>query len=388
VNGFVDALAAFDDGGGLALYAAGDFTVAGGVPAGHIAKWDGSSWTPLGSAMSDPSDDVHALVVYDDGGGPALYAGGSFTSAGGVPASNISRWDGLGWTSVGSGLDGFVFALAVHDEGGTPVLYAGGRFTSAGGVPASNIAKWDGSSWSALGSGMNNDVYALAVYGDGESSALYAGGKFIIAGGVAAARVARWNGSSWAPLGSGMGGQGSTVEALVVHDDGGGRALFAGGCFPTAGGVAVNHIAKWNGSSWAALGSGMNGTVYALAAHEDGVGPALYVGGYYTLAGNAGDSYLAKWGCPDTTAPVLSYPSSMSVFDRPTNGIGEVVAFTVTATDDLDPSPLVVCSPPSGSLFLPGTTLVTCTATDASGNESTGQFPVVVHEKVRQASFR
>ena len=34
-------------------------------------------------------------------------------------------------------------------------LYAGGYFTTAGGVPANYIAKWDGSAWSALGSGMN-----------------------------------------------------------------------------------------------------------------------------------------------------------------------------------------------------------------------------------------
>ena len=39
-------------------------------------------------------------------------------------------------------------------------LYAGGGFTTAGGVPANYIAKWDGSAWSALGSGMDGDDYA------------------------------------------------------------------------------------------------------------------------------------------------------------------------------------------------------------------------------------
>ena len=43
-----------------------------------------------------------------------------------------------------------VNALAVSGTN----LYAGGYFTTAGGVPANNIAKWDGSAWSALGSGM------------------------------------------------------------------------------------------------------------------------------------------------------------------------------------------------------------------------------------------
>jgi hypothetical protein len=44
-------------------------------------------------------------------------------------------------------------------------LYAGGGFSSAGSVAATNIAQWNGSSWSPLGSGVNDYVYALAVSG-------------------------------------------------------------------------------------------------------------------------------------------------------------------------------------------------------------------------------
>ena len=51
------------------------------------------------------------------------------------------------------------------------------------------------------------------------------------------------------------------VSALAVS----GSDLYAGGDFTTAGGSAANNIAQWNGSSWSALGSGMNGSVYALA---------------------------------------------------------------------------------------------------------------------------
>jgi hypothetical protein len=63
---------------------------------------------------------------------------------------------------------------------------------------------------------------------------------------------------------------------------------------------------------------------------------------------------------------------------------GEIVFFSVSASDDEDPAPVVVCVPPSGSPFPRGTTLVTCTATDASGNESTCEFPVVVKAKAEQ----
>ena len=229
-NNYVNALAVFDDGSGPALYAGGAFTFAGAVAANRIVKWDGASWAPLGSGVSD---DVHALAVYDDGSGPALYAGGAFTSAGGAPGNRIAKWDGTSWTALGSGMNGAVRALTVHDDGSGPALYAGGDFTSAGGAPANRIAKWDGATWSALGSGTNDGVYCLAAHDDGGGTALYAGGDFTSAGGAPANRIAKWDGVSWTPLGSGV--EFGSVLALAEHDDGGGAALYAAGNFMLAG---------------------------------------------------------------------------------------------------------------------------------------------------------
>jgi hypothetical protein len=189
---------------------------------------------------------VNALAVFDDGSGPALYVGGSFSSAGGVPATGIARWNGSAWSALGSGVGGSVFALAVHDDGGGLALYAGGFFFTDGGGPANFIARWDGASWSPLGPGTDHLVSTLAVFDDGGGSALYAGGFFVTAGGKPAKKIARWDGSSWSPLGNGMsGGFNALVDELTVYDDGGGPALFAGGNFTSAIDSADSYIAKW-----------------------------------------------------------------------------------------------------------------------------------------------
>src|SRR5262249_10308815 len=142
------AMTVFDDGGGPRLYAGGDFTSAGGVQVNGIARWDRATWTSLGSGLSSPPNygpRARSLIVYDDGGGPALYVSGEFTGAGGAPALGFARWDGASWSAPDDGTS--AQALAVYDDGGGPALYAGGYFTSVGDVTALCIAKWDGTTW-------------------------------------------------------------------------------------------------------------------------------------------------------------------------------------------------------------------------------------------------
>jgi DNA-binding beta-propeller fold protein YncE len=61
-----------------------------------------------------------------------------------------------------------------------------------------------------------------------------------------------------------------------------------------------------------------------------------------------------------------------------TGPAGVVVSYTVTVSDDFDPSPSLECLPPSGSTFPIGTTEVTCTARDNVGNTTTETFSVRV----------
>ncbi len=313
VDDLVFALTVFDDGRGPALYAGGRFTSAGGVAANRIAKWNGITWSSLRSGVGGSLyPEVLALTVYDDGRGPALIAGGDFITADGVEVNHIAQWNGSRWTPLGTGVAGFSYleirALAVFDDGSGPALYAGGLFTIAGGVTANRIARWQDGAWSALGSGMSSihdEVIALTVYNDGHGPSLYAGGVFASAGGVAANSIAKWDGSGWSPLGSGLGGvPNPTVRALAVYDNGRGPALQVGGYFRTAGGVAANSIAEWDGEGWAALGNGMNSWVYALSVFDSDSGPALFAGGTFTNAGGAPADRIAKWtGCAPPARP-------------------------------------------------------------------------------------
>lgn len=79
----------------------------------------------------------------------------------------------------------------------------------------------------------------------------------------------------------------------------------------------------------------------------------------------------------DGTPPTLNLPGNVVVY----GSASRVVNYSVTASDNLDPAPRVSCKPPSGSTFRLGVTPVTCTATDASGNKSTGTFSVHVKQE-------
>src|SRR5690242_21947190 len=85
-------------------------------------------------ALSGLDGAVRAYATYDDGHGPALFVGGSFSFAGEQLVRGIARWDGTRWSSLESGIIGSVQALAVYDDGGGPQLYVGGLFSFAGGV--------------------------------------------------------------------------------------------------------------------------------------------------------------------------------------------------------------------------------------------------------------
>src|SRR5207244_1225665 len=119
---------------------------------------------------------------------------------------------------------------------------------------------------------MNGPVYAIAVSG----SNVYIGGGFTTINGSTMTHIAKYNGSTWSALGFGAV---DTVRAIATF----GSYLYAGGDFNTAGGVSAHHIARYDTGSgqWSALTgedgtNGVDGPIYAIAVASTG---RIYVGG-------------------------------------------------------------------------------------------------------------
>ena len=258
-----------------------------------IARWNmvTNTWSNVGGpgfSKTSGSPDVYALAV--DGSGN-VYAGGDFSFVNGIPVLNVAKWNGSTWTAVGSlgTTDDKVETLLWHGS----TLIAGGNFADL-----HHIAAWNGASWSSLGGGTNHEVLALAA----DSSFLYVGGSFTTvtnpnATSVGVHYIAMWNwsGNYWLDMGGGF--DGPDVDALAVGPD---NMVYAGGRFHSSGSVNTSNIARWNGS-WEAvhastsLVEGVYGNVYALAFS----GQDLWLAGGFQSGGSYSADYVIKFNLAD-----------------------------------------------------------------------------------------
>jgi hypothetical protein len=260
------------------LFAGGVFDAAGSTRANCLAAWDGSRWA---SFPGQSFGAVRQLAFHKKN----LIVAGELYLPSDPNQYFILQQRGGSWEPLGSGVDGFVFSMAPFQGD----LVVGGAFTRADVTFANGIACWTGTEWRTLGSGVrlgsgNGRVQALAVFRD----KLIVGGAFTTAGGVACNNIASWDGSTWSPLGIGTNAE---VLALVVHDD----ALIVGGTFGSAGLTDANAVAQWDGTSWTALGSGVGGLpyplVYSLCSWRD----QIIAGGIFKSADGADANSIASW---------------------------------------------------------------------------------------------
>jgi uncharacterized repeat protein (TIGR01451 family) len=142
--------------------------------------------------------------------------------------------------------------------------------------------------WGALSDGLNGDVEAMAVFnGD-----LYVGGFFTDAGGVADAdRIARWDGTQWHAVGSGL-SSGWVRDMFVVGSD-----LYVVGTFYDLGGIIeADHLARWDGTQWHAVVT-PGGLMAPNGARTVAViGSDVYVGGNFIDHASVPDAdWITRW---------------------------------------------------------------------------------------------
>ena len=90
------------------------------------------------------------------------------------------------------------------------------------------------------------------------------------------------------------------------------------------------------------------------------------------------DAQVCQSFLNDATPPVLQLPPNQT--REATGPGGEVVTFSVSASDNVDDDVWVRCSPESWSTFVLGTTTVSCTAKDHMNNTASGSFTVTVRD--------
>lgn len=272
-----------------------------------VAVWDGVSWSPLDAGVNN---DVLVCTVWNN----QLVIGGDFTKANGVPCSRILKWNPTTttWESVGP-ISPTTFSNDIRCmtefEG---ELYVGGDFNNVAGCSACDgLVKYDPSTNSWVGGDVGVDIVGgvdfsvRCLYVNPADELLYMGGEFpdVWDGDAAApdpnmAYIAKYDGSNWTPLGTGL-----NEYVRAIHEYNG--DLIAGGYFTNAGGVPANKIAKWNGTSWSAMGLGFDASgvdEYVKAATVwNGI---FFAGGAYTQAEGNPMDHIAQWYEAPTAAPI------------------------------------------------------------------------------------
>jgi hypothetical protein len=305
-NGFVDAIA-YDSVSGH-VFAGGTFTDAGdNSNADYLAVWNGAAWTPFcdQTGPSGPSitGSVSALQII----GRKLYVAGSFTNGAGIEAADYLVACSLDTGDASAAVDSVAHAFnggidaLIADSNGT--LYAGGGFTNLAGIPAADhIASTSGGgAWDAMGSGpgaggsaVDDYVRSLTAIG---TDVYVATDALDVAGIARADHVARWNGSAWSALGSNTAGANgwfpSSAGVYGLTDDG--INVYATGSFQDANGDPLaDQIAYFDGSAWHHVGSNgaddgpWSNSGAALASFDQ----QLIAGGNFTSAG--GDDLASR----------------------------------------------------------------------------------------------
>lgn len=270
------------------FYFGGDFT----SPQSRVSKYDPetNTFTFMGTGAADGS--VQTLWVDQTNGD--VYAGGSFSLMGGVARTKgIARWDYAtqAWKPLASGiLNNRVYSIV---QGNDRTVYIGGDFTLMSGIAnTSRIARYNPTTgiMSALGTGMNDPVKEMVITADGYLASI---GSFTTSNGVNTYGLAKWTGSTFEAIGGGINPSSPDGEMLAVAKDGALYAGTAGADINPTGALSYGKLAKYTGSQWISLGTGISSAVYT--GEVDKNGNLLVAGEFFVAGGLTLPSTITIW---------------------------------------------------------------------------------------------
>lgn len=158
LNGTVYGLESGSDG----LYVAGLFTKTynDDVTLRYTARWDGSTWNSLGNGLKGSNSNMNisgAIAVLSASEG--VYFGGGFAGDydNTTSASAFLKWDGSSWSDLGTCFGGGTsgYAQIWRIKSGSYGIIVSGDFdyqkdSDSSGTRLGAIGKWDGASWQSL----------------------------------------------------------------------------------------------------------------------------------------------------------------------------------------------------------------------------------------------
>lgn len=287
------------------LVVAGSFSQLGGAPITAFARWNGDSFAPLASTevggIWNPVGG--SVVAFRDG----LAVSGYFNRAGSVVTRCVALLDSDGWHSTGGTLTGSVgYSTGIAVSAATEFqgeLVLGGTFSAVG--DCDNIARRTADGWAGFGAGTPIGGITTFIEFNGE---LIAAGNFTHSPGILHGQaILRWNGSEWLPLGSGfesVGGSEVVQSMCVFQGD-----LVIGGRFPYYGSIRFPNVARWDGATWSAMGSGLRESVTQLQEYHG----VLYAIGDFPTPPRG----IARWNGAEWTSvgtPPFGRAYCMTVF--------------------------------------------------------------------------
>lgn len=223
-NGAVTELLRLQNGD---LIVAGEFSDAGGTILTRVARWNGTTYSAMGSGV----DGAATSAVEFNGD---IYLGGTFNSG----AADLARWTGSAWVYSAAFASKYAYVSELHVSSG--VLHAAGSMTGFTGT-SYGVKRLVNGNWESVGQELNGEIKAVETVG----GVLVCGGAFTgnyFAQDTTLMHVAALIGNTWVDFAGGLNG---TVRDLLVHQ---GYLYAAGDC--------VGEVATYFGLARIALNPG------------------------------------------------------------------------------------------------------------------------------------